>query len=626
MEKIQLFLKCPEDVKNYEFKKDKAGNFLCFTEDKDLSYKNQEIDKVYFKYLVSQIYAYNHSTAEYVGVAQENRFLALFPEKSADKPMMHFKFVDKKAVSGYGILNEKALEELLEKYDVILPQEIELKKLGEDSAEKFLKEKEKKYNTTRLERVEEAIQTHFPDYLGEFQKAKAQKSSLLYNIFWMKREYFLEYTDFLMTVLLEMYSKEKEHDYTSADQNYQISLLAAFLLSVYENVLKSRKNVRILETSLIEFGSVEREPEWLPAFPVNNVALVLSSSDYYVPYLATMLKSIMDNSTPANNYDITVLESSISDINKKLILGMVDKSNISIRFYNVNRKMDGIELKAGGHISVETYFRLLIPEIFIHYDKVLFLDSDMTAHADVAELFRVDVEGYTVAAAVDQCIAAFYNGSDKTFYPYCKKVLKLKNHHEYFQAGVMLLNLKRFRERYTTKEIFDFATSRQFTYVDQDIMNSLCRDEVKHIPLSWNVFPDFGDYSHEFMPEKLRQKYEYARNHIKICHHTGPTKPWTDPTWDILMTDRFWKYARKTPFYEIMLYRLNHAVSHEYIMLAKRNTLFSKAKGKVKNWVIMPLVNVFLPKGSKIRKKVKHLYFKLRGWEIPTWELGDKDE
>ena len=626
MEEIQLFLKCPEDVKNYDLKNYIAGNLVCLAQEEDLYYKNKEIDKFYFKYLVSQIYASRHSKSEYVGVVQDNRFLAFGIEKSANKPIIHFKFIDEKNVSGYGIMNEEAMKDMLKKYDVIIPQEIELKRFDKDSAEKFLKEREKKYNTTRLERMEQAIEKYFPNYLKEFQKAKKKNSCILYNIFLMKREYFLEYTDFLMTVLLEVYSKEKDHSYTSADQNYQISLLSAFLLGVYSNYLKNWKKARLFETSIVEFANVESEPEWQPAFPVNNVALVLSSSDYYVPYLATMLKSVIENSTPENNYDITVLESSISDINKKLILGMVDKKNISLRFYNVNRKMDGIELKAGGHISVETYFRLLIPQIFINYDKVLFLDSDMTAHADVADLFKTDVKNCTVAAAVDQCIAAFYNGSDKTFYPYCKKVLKLKNHHEYFQAGVMLLNLKRFRERYTTKEIFDFATSRQFTYVDQDIMNSLCRDEVKHIPLSWNVFPDFGDYSHEFMPEKLRKKYEYARNHIKICHHTGPIKPWTDPTWDILMTDRFWKYARKTPFYEIMLYRLNHAVSYEYIQLAKRNTLFSKAKVKIKNMLIMPLVNVFLPKGSKTRKRVKHLYFKLRGWEIPTWELGDKDE
>jgi hypothetical protein len=34
---------------------------------------------------------------------------------------------------------------------------------------------------------------------------------------------------------------------------------------------------------------------------------------------------------------------------------------------------------------------------------------------------------------------------------------------------------------------------------------------------------------------------------------------------------------------------------------------------------------LFFPKGKKSRKKVKRWYFKLRGWELPTWELSDID-
>lgn len=37
--------------------------------------------------------------------------------------------------------------------------------------------------------------------------------------------------------------------------------------------------------------------------------------------------------------------------------------------------------------SVETYYRLIIPEIMPDYYKILYLDCDMVADHDVAELY-----------------------------------------------------------------------------------------------------------------------------------------------------------------------------------------------------------------------------------------------
>ena len=52
-----------------------------------------------------------------------------------------------------------------------------------------------------------------------------------------------------------------------------------------------------------------------------------------------------------------------------------------------------------GHVSLATYFRILIPRILpADIDKVLFLDSDVIVRAPVAELYNQSIDGYTHAA------------------------------------------------------------------------------------------------------------------------------------------------------------------------------------------------------------------------------------
>ena len=40
-----------------------------------------------------------------------------------------------------------------------------------------------------------------------------------------------------------------------------------------------------------------------PAFDKNNIPIILTSSAYYVPYMAVTIQSIVETSTIENNYD-----------------------------------------------------------------------------------------------------------------------------------------------------------------------------------------------------------------------------------------------------------------------------------------------------------------------------------
>ena len=65
------------------------------------------------------------------------------------------------------------------------------------------------------------------------------------------------------------------------------------------------------EVQLVRVDNPEKFEEIKPAFEKNNVPIVMASSNEYVPFLATLLKSIQVNSNVNRNYDIIIFSNQI---------------------------------------------------------------------------------------------------------------------------------------------------------------------------------------------------------------------------------------------------------------------------------------------------------------------------
>ncbi len=602
----------------YQVQAPKTSYIKCL--DKSQTIHGVDIDTVFLGELgaLYQLYQVAKTGKEDFLIFQQDR--RFFTEYAEDKQRIKEDFLDNDTEQQYGLCR---LDGYCEKYDILLPSERKVKHTKHKTAAAYMDEYEKKYGTHRFGIFCKNLCSSGLVKQDIVHKVRKKNKILDLCLFGMKREYFLEFCEWMFAVIARTHAAiDRSHDPRRRLGDY--SQWAAFALQCY---VESKKEVRAGRLPVVAFRSARFENAWMPAFSERNLPIVLSSSDFYVIYLSAMLWSVIEHSSKQYNYDITILESGITDENKKILKQMAkDYPNVSIRFYNVCRKMSGIHLKAGGHISVETYYRLLIPQIFEKYKKILYLDSDMTVHADVAELFSVCLDGYMVAAAHDMCIAAFCNGSDPTFLPYCINKLGIEEYWDYFQAGVMLLNLERFREKYTQDEIFAVAEKRQYRYVDQDIMNVLCKGEIRHLPLVWNCFPDMGNYIYEYLPYKLLLEYKQARKAPKICHHTGPVKPWQEVFADSLMTDRFWAVSRKTPYFEHVFTREVHGIVQSYFREYAVNRPVRRALRWIKNRIVVPFGKIFIKKDTKLYKKIQYTYYHLRGIELPTWQLAMEEE
>ena len=288
-----------------------------------------------------------------------------------------------------------------------------------------------------------------------------------------------------------------------------------------------------------------------------------------------------------------------------------ENPNVSLRFFNVSRFGKQFEhLFLRGHFALETYFRLLMPELMPAYKKVLYLDCDVIVKADLAELYAVDVGDYLLAACHDADTAGLYNGFEPNKKYYMDQVLKIEKPYEYFQAGVILFNLEQFRKTYTSAQMLEFAASNEWELLDQDVLNYLAQGQYKSVDMAWNVMTDWRRIRIPEIisraPKRLRDEYMKAHNAPKIIHYAGPDKPWQQPYADY--AEEFWRFARKSEYYEVMLQRLARQSAKEQRPMPLRRKIKDKAKRTLR-----PVADKYLPKYTKRREFVKKVIKQVRG-------------
>ena len=300
-----------------------------------------------------------------------------------------------------------------------------------------------------------------------------------------------------------------------------------------------------------------------PAFKENNIPIVFSTNESFVPVLSVMLQSVIENSSEKNNYDIIILSQDISKEYSVRLHKMVEgQSNFSIRIFNVSNLLDGYSLYIENRpdITVETYFRLLMPDLLGDYAKAIYLDGDMIANADIADLYKINLEGYLVASSIDCDSIGRYHLPEPEIKEYRDKVLKLRHPDEYFCAGMLVLNLDEFRRTMSSHDLLEFASSYPWKQHDQDVLNVICQGKTKLISPAWDVLRDAGN--NKYMPKHLYQEYLLAENHPKIIHYGGRRKPWI--YLDVERGQYFWKYVGKTPFYKEILSLVDSANISRY--------------------------------------------------------------
>lgn len=280
------------------------------------------------------------------------------------------------------------------------------------------------------------------------------------------------------------------------------------------------------------------------------VSICFASDDNYAPYLKVAIYSLLCNRNRERSYDIIILHKRISKEHQGEILGLADgKSGVSIRFVNVIEADRELQSDVGCYYAVETNYRLLLfSKLFQNYRRMLYLDCDIIVTGDVGELFDVDLEGKSAAGVEDVGFrwlaytkrAIFLDNKPYNVLNYCTDVLGMKDPGSYVNAGVLLFDLEKCRQKVSFRDVVETLHSRNFFYNDQDVLNILLEGNIKQVDCKWNYMNNIAFYL-ECDRKEFRELYlDLRREDFRIIHYISAKKPWNG---EVPMGEVWQKYA-----------------------------------------------------------------------------------
>lgn len=133
------------------------------------------------------------------------------------------------------------------------------------------------------------------------------------------------------------------------------------------------------------------------------------------------------------------------------------------------------------HISPMTYARFLLSETLpSELQRVLYVDSDILVLQDLEALCVADLGGACIGATLDTWLDPRIKAND----PCCKEAPRVS---DYFNAGVLLIDMDRWRTMQVEPRALDYLTENpQTPFSDQDALNVVLEHDWRALSERWN--------------------------------------------------------------------------------------------------------------------------------------------
>ena len=219
------------------------------------------------------------------------------------------------------------------------------------------------------------------------------------------------------------------------------------------------------------------------------------------------------------NFSFHIFTNSIDNDFQQKLHQLTDKYKINVTIYLVE-DINLSNLPTTKNWTLATYFRFIVADYFYNkIDKILYLDADIVCKGSLAELFNLEFDNNLAYVVIEK---------DPIWWEKCAKRLdENKLLTGYFNAGFLLVNLKKWKENNINEKALTLLTNenlrKKFTHLDQDVLNLLLLDKVKYLDRKYNQQISIN-YELKYKSNKVR-KYPVTDATILI-HYIGPTKPW----------------------------------------------------------------------------------------------------
>jgi lipopolysaccharide biosynthesis glycosyltransferase len=267
-----------------------------------------------------------------------------------------------------------------------------------------------------------------------------------------------------------------------------------------------------------------------------KVPIAFICDSHYIIPTAVAITSLICNKNPNTYYDIYLI---VADLSEKELEKFNEFKGSHADIHIIKASLEKFEgIRQFLHITSTACLKFDLPNLIPHQDKVLYLDSDVIIQKNLSDLFEININDYYAGAVKD--IGLVDNN------------LNIKN---YFNSGVMLLNLKLMRENEASTALLNIRkTADNVTYMDQDCFNILFDKKVKLLPVIYNCFYNyflrFGNkYTLDYINKCFGTNYsslDDIKKNSCIIHLASYDKPWI--YFNSVFVREWDEYFKKSPF------------------------------------------------------------------------------
>jgi lipopolysaccharide biosynthesis glycosyltransferase len=284
----------------------------------------------------------------------------------------------------------------------------------------------------------------------------------------------------------------------------------------------------------------------LPKPQLNYISIAICPDDYYVPLTYVSMISILSSKEEFTFISFyLIISKEFKKQNIDFLLSLYEQFDyFNITFVEMdNRYKDAFISK---RMTIQTYFRFSLGELFPFLNRILYLDSDIIVYKDLNKLYNLNFNGKMVLGQI-----TLYNRSKKT------GVYQINN-------GILLFNLIQMRKMKIEEKVFNIIKKREkLRYHDQTLMNKYFKKFIGIFPLEYHV-RNWGN-NKELKNYNKRSDNIYDDDYIyfsqkypAIRHYLGKYKPMNSNKNHI---EDWWFFARKSKYYKQKSFKFENIFS-----------------------------------------------------------------
>jgi lipopolysaccharide biosynthesis glycosyltransferase len=292
----------------------------------------------------------------------------------------------------------------------------------------------------------------------------------------------------------------------------------------------------------------------------NTIVVVCAADDGYAMPLAVTIRSAIDNLGENRKIILFVIDGGIKARNKRKLLKSLKSEKCDIKWISRPDALLGdiqvltdftIEdipivgtVSATKHVSIATYYRLLISELLPkEVKKVIYLDTDLVIVKDLGQLWDLDMGAAYLLAT--HALLTPYVSSPGALVNYQK--LGIPVDAKYFQPGVMVIDLEKWRTDGISAKCVQYLKEHRdcVRWHDSDVLNAMLACKWGELDPRWNQMPDIYRFSSWKESPLSEESFNQVLHDPYIIHFATPKKPWNSKR-DLPSKDLWFKYVDMT--------------------------------------------------------------------------------